>query len=112
MGLIRDARNKEKGLDIPIASRRNVFCRLLGEEAVRCCASPFTIVLLFVSVNAVESATAQTITPSMVESQMKVWLAAWASNDPEVIVRVDPPSNGFGAGALQLRPADTASGSE
>jgi ketosteroid isomerase-like protein len=72
---------------------------------MRCFAWLFTIVP-FVIVSATETATAQTITPSMVESQMNTWLAAWASNDPEVIARVDPPSNGFGARALQLRPAE------
>jgi ketosteroid isomerase-like protein len=62
--------------------------------------------LLLVLVSSSGSAVAQTPTRSMVEAHIKAFVAAWASNDPEVIVRVDPPANGFGFRDLQPRQAE------
>ncbi|MBI4906615.1 MAG: nuclear transport factor 2 family protein [Acidobacteria bacterium] len=53
------------------------------------------------------TAMAQTPTPAMVETHMKAWFAAWASLNPEAIVKVDPPANGFGFRSPAVRSAGT-----
>jgi ketosteroid isomerase-like protein len=61
---------------------------------------------LLVSLSVTRSAIAQPLTAAMVESHVKEWLAAFASNDPEKAARADPPTNGFGWRALKARSAE------
>jgi ketosteroid isomerase-like protein len=69
-------------------------------------AVPFLLLLAI----ATGSAIAQPLSPSMVESHLREWIAAWASNDPAKIVKVDPPIDGFGVRTLQARSDDTPEG--
>ena len=61
--------------------------------------------LLLMVVSTAECAVAQPLTKSMVEAHIREWIAAFASNDPAQIVKLDPPANGFGYRVSEARSA-------
>jgi len=74
-------------------------------HSIRCVLAIGPLVLVLMS--GTPTAVAQMPTPAMVETHMKAWYAAWASLNPEAIVKVDPPANGFGFRTSTARSADT-----